>query len=215
MMEEFEKNIRQHFQDREIKPSENAWERMEQMLNEKQVEKKKTTLFFFLLPIAASVALFFGIWMLFKTNDTTFIEKQAVEQYVNTDKVTKDNDFDEPVKPSSVQNKPAVTTKKVNEVLVAKWNKTDSSQNTIVDKDAPIEEDVTKSAFENQIVQKTEVEIVEKKLVNHSNIEIYVNPNKLLRVAEMERQVDKASSEGQNFWRKVREVNSVVDNHLK
>lgn len=215
MMEEFEKNIRQHFQNREIKPSENAWERMEQVLNEKQVEKKETTLFFFLLPIAASVALFFGIWMLFKTNDTIFIEKQAVEQYVNTDEVPKDNEFDEPVKPSSLQNKPAVTTKKVNEVLVAKWNKTDNSQNTIVVKNASKEEDITKPAFENQIVQKTEVESVEKKLVNHSNIEIYVNPNKLLRVAEMERQVDKASSEGQNFWRKVREVNSVVDNHLK
>lgn len=211
MMEQFEKEMKKYFQDREIKPSENAWERMEALLDENKIEQKKAKPFFFLLPIAASIALFFGIWMFFQNNDDKhFVQPESKEVFVVKE-------------PENVlTNKKEVIATSVSNVnrnsVANKMPKNES----IVDNDSP--ESIKKSKTftqdsefveavqNNHIVQKSDRETQEKLIATQSKIEIKVDPTKLLRVAEMERQVDQASSEGQNFWRKVKNVNTVVEN---
>lgn len=211
MMEQFEKEMKKYFQDREIKPSENAWERMEALLDENKIEQKKAKPFFFLLPIAASIALFFGIWMFFQNNDDKhFVQPESKEVFV----VKEPEDV--------LTNKKEVIATSVSNVnrnsVANKMPKNES----IVDNDSP--ESIKKSKTftqdsefveavqNNHIVQKSDRETQEKLIATQSKIEIKVDPTKLLRVAEMERQVDQASSEGQNFWRKVKNVNTVVEN---
>ena len=63
---------------------------------------------------------------------------------------------------------------------------------------------------------KEDVFPVEKMVSNeiastqNTKTQIYVNPNKLLQSAEMERQTDNMISNGQNFWKKIKEINTVV-----
>lgn len=205
-MEDFEKNIKDYFQEREIKPSENAWERMEHLLNEEKPVSKKQNRTVYWLPIAASVALLIGVWAFFNTKDTTVIDKQPIEKYVKVDKV------DNLVKQPATNNKTNVVPKKVNETLVTNHKKEPLPKSTIVLDDEPQETYVAKTTV------PTIKEAVESKpketiaVVEKNKVEIYVNPNKLLRVAEMERQIDNTATGGQNFWRKVKEVNTVVEN---
>ncbi len=206
-MEDFEKNIKDYFQEREIKPSENAWERMEHLLNEEKPVSKKQKRTVYWLPIAASVALLIGVWAFFNTKDTTVIDKQPVEKYVKVDKV------DNLVKQPATNNKTNVVPKKVNEALVTSNKKEPLKKSTIVLDEEPQETYVEKTTV------PTIKEAVESKpresiaVVEKNKVEIYVNPNKLLRVAEMERQIDNTATGGQNFWRKVKEVNTVVENY--
>lgn len=206
-MEDFEKNIKDYFQEREIKPSENAWERMEHLLNEEKPVSKKQKRTVYWLPIAASVALLISVWAFFNTKDTTVIDKQPVEKYVKVDEV------DNLVKQPATNNKTNVVPKKVNETLVTHHKKEPLPKQMVVLDDEPKECEVGEMKLESHVVQKLDNVIEEKRLANQSKVEIYVNPNKLLRVAEMERQIDNTATGGQNFWRKVKEVNTVVENY--
>ena len=206
-MEDFEKNIKDYFLEREIKPSENAWERMEHLLNEEKPVSKKQKRTIYWLPITASVALLIGIWAFLNTKNTTVINNQPVEKYVKVDEV------DNLVKQPATNNKTNVVPKKVNEALVTHHRKEPLPKQTVVLDDEPKEYEVGEIKFESRVVQKLDNVIEEKRLANQSKVEIYVNPNKLLRVAEMERQIDNTATGGQNFWRKVKEVNTVVENY--
>ncbi|HLW42446.1 MAG TPA: hypothetical protein VKY82_08780, partial [Flavobacterium sp.] len=56
--------------------------------------------------------------------------------------------------------------------------------------------------------------IKEKPLIAaRSNVEIKVDPERLLRSAEIERQIENATTEGQNFWKKVAEKHQLVQSH--
>src|SRR6218665_207855 len=82
MMEDFEKDIKDFFQRREINPSADAWQRMENLLSEPQAKQKPVKLYY-LLSAAASVLLFVGLWSFFKQSDQVqFPEKKPVEIFV-------------------------------------------------------------------------------------------------------------------------------------
>lgn len=210
-MEDFEKNIKKHFQERHIKPSENAWDRMEALINAQDSTPKKQTRFKYWMPIAASIALFIGIWMFFKPNATTEVKIKNTEKYVNT--VVKPNPEEElhqkitqekAVVQHKIKNKATIDTKKYStkvhetEYVAAKEPEQYIANVVEMKKD---KETVTEKPINTQIAT-----------VQNTPTQIYVNPNKLLRVAEMERQVDNTATNGQNFWRKVKEVNTVVQN---
>lgn len=209
-MKDFEKELKKHFQERQIQPSQNTWDRMEQLLNEeKQVQKKPIKLYYF-LSAAASVLLFVGLWSFFqKTDPTEFPEIKKTEIFVTNNKPEIIPSTTTEVEPKKfTQDKELVvdnhSTKK-NKIIhsVSK----DIVQNH---KTEPKEIVIAEVVQSYPIDQKLDKKIEEKLLANQSKIEIKVNPNKLLRSAEMERQTDNMVSNGQNFWKKVKEINTVV-----
>ena len=82
-MEDFEKDIKDFFRQREIKPSANAWQRMEALVEEQKTEHKKPKTLFYFLSVAASVLLFVGLWIFFqKTNQSQLPETKVTESFV-------------------------------------------------------------------------------------------------------------------------------------
>src|SRR5690606_37758630 len=79
----FEKDIKKHFQQRQIQPSENAWEKMEQLLiADKPVQRKPRTIYY-ILSAAATVLLFVGLWSIFQQSDQVqFPESNPAERVV-------------------------------------------------------------------------------------------------------------------------------------
>src|SRR5690606_42044367 len=82
MMEDFEKDIKKHFQERQIQPSENAWNKMQTFLDEQQPKQKTPKKLFYFLSAAASVLLFVGLWTFFQKVDHSIPETKADETYV-------------------------------------------------------------------------------------------------------------------------------------
>src|SRR5690554_7007895 len=74
MMEDFEKEIKKHFQERQIKPSENAWNKMQTLLDEQQPKQKTPKKLFYFLSAAVSVLLFVGLWTFFQKVDHSLPE---------------------------------------------------------------------------------------------------------------------------------------------
>ena len=203
-MEDFEKDIKNFFQRREIKPSADAWQRMENLLNKPQAKPKKAYRIYW--AVAASIVVIFGLFTLLQKQDTELIQPASNDSYVTKDSVA--NKIQQPqnnnqvvkveVVPQKTENSrkksaiikkvPANISEKVNrEVYVVQQNK------------------VKEEAFPVEKMVSTEIASVQ-----NTKTQIYVNPNKLLRSAEMERQTDNMISNGQNFWKKVKEINTVV-----
>lgn len=64
-MENFEKNIQKHFQQRSIEPSENAWNRLEELLDkEEQKQKKRAVLNWWNTKYAIAAVLVIGLGLL-------------------------------------------------------------------------------------------------------------------------------------------------------
>ena len=205
-MEDFEKDIKDFFQRREIKPSADAWQRMENILNEPQTKPKKTYRIYW--AVAASVVVLFGLFTMLQKQDKELINPASNNSYVIKDSVV--NKIQQPqnnnqfvkadIVPQKTENskKQSAIIKKVPAEIVQN-NENQSKEKEVVER------------IEGQhIIQKSHREIEEKLLAQESKIEIKVNPSKLLRSAEMERQTDNMISNGQNFWKKVKEINTVV-----
>ena len=203
-MEDFEKDIKDFFQRREIKPSADAWQRMENLLNEPQAKPKKAYRIYW--AVAASVVVLFGLFTLLQKQDKELIEPASNNVYVAKDTVT--NKIQQPqnnnqivkadVVPQKTENikKQSTVIKKVSEKISEKVNREVYvvQQNKVKEDAVPAEKMIS-----------TEIASVQ-----NTKTQIYVNPNKLLRSAEMERQTDNMISNGQNFWKKVKEINTVV-----
>ena len=92
--DKFEKHIKAQFKEREIQPSENAWEKLSSELNTDDRKKKPVYLW---MGIAASVIVLIGVTMFFfnsgdKVNGTQFkvVEtdsKEVLKENVHTEKV--------------------------------------------------------------------------------------------------------------------------------
>ena len=203
-MEDFEKDIKNFFQRREIKPSADAWQRMENLLNEPQAKPKKAYRIYW--AVAASVVVLFGLFTLLQKQDTELIEPALNNSYVTKDSVV--NKIQQPQNNNQIVKADVVPQKTENS----------RKKSTIIKKvPANISEKVNREVYvvqQNKV--KEEVFPVEKMVsteiasVQNTKTQIYVNPNKLLRSAEMERQTDNMISNGQNFWKKVKEINTVV-----
>lgn len=203
-MEDFEKDIKDFFQRREIKPSADAWQRMENLLNEPQAKPKKLNRIYW--AVAASVVVLFGLFTLLQKQNKELIEPASNNVYVAKDTVT--NKIQQPqntnqivkadVVPQKTENikKQSAVIKKVPEKIYEKVNR-----EVYVVQQNKVKED----AFPAEKMIPPEIASVQS-----TKTQIYVNPNKLLRSAEMERQTDNVISNGQNFWKKVKEINTVV-----
>lgn len=203
-MEDFEKDIKDFFQRREIKPSADAWQRMEHLLNEPQAKPKKAYRIYW--AVVASVVVLFGLFTLLQKQDKELIEPASNNVYVSKDSVV--NRIQQPqntnqvvkanVVPQKTENikKQATTIKNIPEKISEKINK----EVYVVQQNKP-KEDVfpVEKMVSNEIAS-----------TQNTKTQIYVNPNKLLRSAEMERQTDNVISNGQNFWKKIKEINTVV-----
>ncbi len=203
-MEDFEKDIKDFFQRREIKPSADAWQRMENLLNEPQAKPKKSNRIYW--AVAASVVVIFGLFTLLQKQDKEVIEPASNNVYVAKDTLT--NKIQQP------QN----TNQVVEADVVPQKTENSKKQSTTIKKiPEQISEKVNNEVYVvQQNKSKEDVFPVEKVVSNeiasaqNTKTQIYVNPNKLLRSAEMERQTDNMISNGQNFWKKVKEINTVV-----
>lgn len=203
-MEDFEKDIKDFFQRREIKPSADAWQRMENLLNKPQAKPKKSNRIYW--AVAASVVILFGLFTLLQKQDKELINPASRDSYVTKDSVVN--------KIQQLQNNNQVV-----KVEVVPQKTENSRKKSAIIKKVP-EKIYEKLNREVYVVQqnkvKEEVFPVEKMVsteiasVQNTKTQIYVNPNKLLRSAEMERQTDNMISNGQNFWKKVKEINTVV-----
>lgn len=209
-MEDLEKDIKKYFQKRQIKPSENAWEKMEALLIGQQPEQKKRKSYFYVLSAAASVLLFIGLWIIFEKVDHSIPEiEQPIETLVVNDeqepmrdevKETSENEQKEPVikkqlvKPTLSNSKSRLNTNTVTEIV--------SNKESVVPKwDQPTEK--------SEVVPVYDIK-EEPLIAARSHVEIRVNREQLLRRAEVERQVENVTTDGQNFWKKIKEVNTVV-----
>lgn len=203
-MEDFEKDIKDFFQRREIKPSADAWQRMENLLNEPQAKPKKAYRIYW--TVAASVVVIFGLFTLLQKQDKELINPASHDSYVIKDSVIN--------KIQQTQNNNQV----VKADIVPQKTENSRKKSAIIKKvPANISEKVNREVYvvqQNKV--KEDVFPVEKMVateiasVQNTKTQIYVNPNKLLRSAEMERQTDNMISNGQNFWKKVKEINTVV-----
>lgn len=203
-MEDFEKDIKDFFQRREIKPSADAWQRMEHLLSEPQAKPKKAYRIYW--AVVASVVVLFGLFTLLQKQDKELIEPASNNVYVSKDSVV--NRIQQPqntnqvvkanIVPQKTENikKQATTIKNIPEKISEKINK----EVYVVQQNKP-KEDVfpVEKMVSNEIAS-----------TQNTKTQIYVNPNKLLQSAEMERQTDNMISNGQNFWKKIKEINTVV-----
>lgn len=203
-MEDFEKDIKDFFQRREIKPSTDAWQRMENLLNEPQAKPKKSNRIYW--AVAASVVILFGLFTMLQKQDKELINPASHDSYVIKNSVV-----------NKIQH-PQTNNQIVKADVVPLKTENIKKQSTIIKKiPEKISEKVNREVYvvqQNKV--KEDVFPVEKMVsteiasVQNTKTQIYVNPNKLLRSAEMERQTDNMISNGQNFWKKVKEINTVV-----
>lgn len=211
-MEDFEKRMKEYFRERELKVSEDAWNRMESLLDKAPGNKDKKYMPY-IATIAASVLVTLGLWTLFNKarlaepgkleNKPAFVINDTVlenlkehtgrKTYVNTSGSRPER---KPVKKEIVQGirKNAEQTQK--EPLFPVLGDVKEEEAVVTGK--PLEHLVEPHATAS--VHKAE------------QTGIYVNREKLLRNAEIERQLDNTVTNGENFWRKIKGINTVVEN---
>lgn len=204
-MKKIEKKIRQYFHQREIQPSENAWERMEMLIEQKRPKKRKSISY--LLPVAASILLLMGLW---------FTLKNPEEKLMETN-----------VKPVVIENTPQqiAVPKNSNQQVVVNQHVVQKSKNTV---QKIIQEHPKEAEQYVEAQEKNPIKTIEKSLAEQTNdiitnntinqlvankelTKIHVNPEKLLQSAEIERQIENTYTDGQNFWRKIKELNASVN----
>lgn len=204
-MKKIEKKIRQYFHQREIQPSENAWERMEMLIEQKRPKKRKSISY--LLPVAASILLLIGLWFTLKNPEEKFMETN--------------------VKPVVIKNTPQqiAVPKNSNQQVVVNQHVVQKSKNTV---QKIIQEHPKEAEQYVEAQEKNPIKTIEKSLAEQTNdiitnntinrlvankelTKIHVNPEKLLQSAEIERQIENTYTDGQNFWRKIKELNASVN----
>lgn len=225
MMEKFDKELKQYFKEREIKPSENAWERMEALLDKNKIEQKKPKTLFYVLSVAATVLLFFGIWLGYQNNeDGHFSQPETKEVFVvkeTQDMLTNEKDV--------LTNKKEMITSSTSNVNKNGFGNKVFKNETLVDNVSPenVEENKTYTqenefgelAVNSHIVQKSDREIEEKFAAKQPKVEIKVDPIKLLRVADIERKndvLDKAEEsilKPNKLWKELKEKHIRISNH--
>lgn len=177
---------------------------MEHLLNEPQAKPKNAYRIYW--AVAASVVVLFGLFTLLQKQDKELINPALNNSYVTKDSVV--NKIQQP------QNNNQIVKA---DVVPQKTENIKKQATTIKKNPKQISEKVNKEVYVvQQNKPKEDVFPVEKMVSNeiastqNTKTQIYVNPNKLLQSAEMERQTDNMISNGQNFWKKIKEINTVV-----
>lgn len=205
-MEDFEKDIKDFFQRREIKPSADAWQRMEHLLSEPQAKPKKAYRIYW--AVVASVVVLFGLFTLLQKQNKELIEPASNNVYVSKD--TLSNKMQQPQNHHPIVKTAIVPQKTENSKKQSAIIKKVPAEIVQNNKNQPKEYEVDQPIESYNVIQKSDKLTENQPLLTASKVEIKVNPNKLLQSAEMERQTDNVISNGQNFWKKIKEINTVV-----
>lgn len=209
-MEEFEKKIRKYFRKRELDVSDDAWIRMEALLDGKVDNKGKKNIRF-VWTIAASFVVAAGLWTFFKK--VQFINPGELESkpvFVVNDTVTeklKEDTGNKTYVNSSNRRSEKMVQKPVLQNIKEKREKHTEIQQQL-GAGEKLQEAVAVSMPSEPQGKQEVIASVPQQVPSR----IYVNPNKLLRNADIERQLDNVVTDGKNFWNKVKEINTVVEN---
>lgn len=205
-MEDLEKDIKKYFQKRQIQPSENAWNRMEMLLNEEKVGEKKKKIFFYLVPIVASVVLFVGIWLSQEKSEIPVLETKPRENFVVNHAVISEEDHSlHENQRSEVKH----ATKIKSAIKKEQKQFTLKQESLILTEKSPQKDLVNSNADENFVIKEQDFAMID--LIEKPVVEIKVNTSQLLRSADLERTVESSLTGGQSFWKKVKEINTVVE----
>lgn len=217
-MENFEKNIQKHFQQRSIEPSENAWNRLEELLDEEeQKQKKRAVLNWWNTKYAIAAVLVIGLGLLgtmYQWENKENIDFDSNEITTNPlHQVLVENIEEKTTKETIVKS----TSEKNSTLKSASKRENSSIASTISSKDKVVEE--KSEAEENFIFKEAPLKINSEVIVHNETTEeptlfhqktIYVNPQKLLIKAEMEKNIDNSLTDKQYVIKKLKEINTVV-----
>lgn len=217
-MENFEKNIQKHFQQRSIEPSENAWNRLEELLDkEEQKQKKRAVLNWWNTKYAIAAVLVIGLGLLgtmyqwenkenivFDSNEITTNPLHQVVVEKTEERISKE----------AIAN---ATTEK--ESLSKRKSKKENNSIATAIASNEREVEVKSEREENFIFKEAPLKINSEVIVHNETTEeptlfhqetIYVNPQKLLIKAEMEKNIDNSLTDKQYVIKKLKEINTVV-----
>ena len=217
-MEDFEKNIQKHFQQRSIQPSENTWNRLEELLNnvERKQEKRAVlnwwdTKYAIAAILVVGLGLFTTIYQ-WEDKENTVFDSIKINT-VPSHQVVVENIEEKPTELTIVKS-----TSEKNSTLKSVSRRDKSSiASAISSKDKDVEEE--SEPKENFIFKEAPLKINSEVIVQNETIEeptlfhqetIYVNPQKLLIKAEMEKNIDNSLTDKQYVIKKLKEINTVV-----
>jgi hypothetical protein len=173
----FEKQIKEKLNQREIQPSSNSWDRLDAMLSVN--EEKKTKRSFGWLYIAASILVLVtaGLFFINQNNSTIKIDENSVTNQVNNDslkpKIEKEN---------SEEN--VVPIQKTQQLVQVEENTISKPQNTIKNKEVSIIKNNQNQKISTSQNQQEIVQVITKKEEEVLPKDVIVNPEEQITIAE-------------------------------
>ena len=156
----FEQEIQQKFNQRKIRPSDSAWERLSDKLDAEGQQKKKGWLLY--IGYAASIALIISLFFLGNTDETETPENTIVLQEITVPKIDKKlNQLKEPV-----ITKEVFTLTSSSKIVENKAKSEEKKKPSIIKK---------KELFKNQNLLKTDKSVIAQK--PKTNFENTIDPN--------------------------------------
>ena len=209
-MEHFEKNIKEKIIQRKIQPSAQAWDKLEMMLNEQEVQvvKKKSPRTF--LFIAASLLALVSLGTFFFKMNSTSVEPNKIETLPNESLVIEENRIQ---RDNSASEENSNQNEIISEAEIIKTK----SENKAVAHLPKVEKEVFK---ESNVHVKEEIILVEEnkqiaELIPEVKQQISspkADPKKFLMVVEYEKNVEKSASQFKQMKHKFEEVKTALNN---
>ncbi|GAB5399124.1 MAG: hypothetical protein Aureis2KO_07090 [Aureisphaera sp.] len=205
----FEENIREKLQDREIQPSDGAWEKLEGQLGALPNQKRPA---YFWMAVAASFVgvLLIGSWLFFGTDSST---EQLVED--NSDKVQEETPYIEDKREEIVA---PLNDNSEEELAVSEEIPEDSSESIIPSEENVNTESDKKAIASIEITQQK----VEKKVVENTALDAKMNETMAFKDIEEEEKAQVVTNSGEEAFiqqkvdqvieevKKIQELNSTV-----
>lgn len=206
MKSKFEHIVKNQLEDRELPVSDNAWERLQEMMAQPEVSTSKTRKMkvWFPMSIAASVILFIGLywgWNSFSTNETPAVATQTtnkeilqtVQEQENTSSIPAPKDL---LADSSVHQQKQIETKNTENVPSNIHKNVESVETEIVSNSDVIPEFESEKASitnispepQTELAHQEELQLEEKKKAN------FVDPEMLLYSIENNEAVKQSKS---------------------
>jgi len=212
-MEQFEKNIKEKFNERKIQPSPQAWDKLEMLLNEQEdkTTKKLPRTYLF---IAASLLAFVSLGTFFFKMNSDSVKPNEIKIQSNESLVVEENQKEEVYEVLEEETIPS------NEITESKIIKTKSNNKAVAHLTEKENVQFNESEIKiNQEIIKVEdnkreiAQVIEK--VDETEDEILsskLDPKRLLMVAEYEQNVEKSASQFKQMKNRFEEVKTVLNN---
>lgn len=175
----FDKNIQQQFNSREIEPSAQSWDRLDAMLTVAEEEKQPVASYFW-LKIAASFLLFTGMgYVFFQQNQKSEISQPTNEVVITketpTNEVENNDDAAIIISPEA-QNELAIASPKTTNSVAKKILK----QNDNSEYKSKLDSYLAITEIQNGVIANNENKTQQKEQTNQTPTYNYVNPETLL-----------------------------------